>query len=178
MPRLQPDDAPPGRTGGLLGGKRTVEVGCRAQQAFHASAGIVEGGESFAENSDPWVASDRGRQQSYPVSRLLAHRLRSSHHAAFEAVLMSCRVVGKPRWPSGLEVVIGDAERGTPHREVARQDHVRGVRYRLGPRESRPRRWIGGGRMHLIGEITHPTREIGEVAAPPLGVIEGGKNVC
>jgi hypothetical protein len=32
--------------------------------------------------------------------------------------------------------------------------------------------------MHLIGEITHPTREIGEVADPPLGVIEGGKNVC
>jgi hypothetical protein len=32
--------------------------------------------------------------------------------------------------------------------------------------------------MHLIGEITHPTREIGELAAPPLGVIEGGKNVC
>jgi hypothetical protein len=58
---------------------------------------------------------------------------------------MSCRVVGKPRWPSGLEVVIWDAERGTPHREVARQGHVRGVRYRL---------------------------------APPLGVIEGGKNVC
>ena len=74
MPRPQPDDAPPERIGGLLGGKRTVEVGCRAQQAFHASAGIVEGGESFAENSDPWVASDRGRQQSYPVSRLLAHR--------------------------------------------------------------------------------------------------------
>ena len=91
---------------------------------------------------------------------------------------MSYRVVGKPRWPSGLEVVMGDAERGTPHREVARRGHVRGVRYRLGPRESRPRRWIGGGRMHLIGEITHPTREIGEVAAPPLGVIEGGKNVC
>jgi len=52
MPRLQPDDAPPERIGGLLGGKRTVEIGCRAQQAFHASAGIVEGGESFAENSD------------------------------------------------------------------------------------------------------------------------------
>jgi hypothetical protein len=50
MPRLQPDDAPPER----IGGKRTVEVGCRAQQALHASAGIVEGGESFAENSDPW----------------------------------------------------------------------------------------------------------------------------
>jgi hypothetical protein len=60
MARLQPDDAPPERIGGLLGGKRTVEVGCRAQQAFHASAGIVEGGESFAENSDPWVASAVG----------------------------------------------------------------------------------------------------------------------
>ena len=90
---------------------------------------------------------------------------------------MSCRVVGKPRWPSGLEVVMGDAERGAPHGEVARQSHVRGVRYRLGPRESRPRRWIGGGRMHLLGEITHQTRAIGEVAAPPLGVIEGFKNV-
>ena len=73
---------------------------------------------------------------------------------------------------------MGDAERGTPHREVARQGHVRGVRYRIGPLDSRPRRWIGGGRMHLIGEITHPTREIGEVAAPPLVVIEGGKNIC
>jgi hypothetical protein len=178
MPRLQPDDAPPGRTGGLLGGKRTVEVGCRAQQAFHASAGIVEGGESFAENSDPWVASDRGRQQSYPVARLLAHRLHSSHQAAFEAVLMSCRIVSRLCWPGGSEVVMGGVERGASHGEVAKQSHVRGVRYRLGPRESRPRRWIGGGRMHLIGEITHPTREIGEVAAPPLGVIEGGKNVC
>jgi len=178
MPRLQPDDAPPGRTGGLLGGKRTVEVGCRAQQAFHASAGIVECGESFAENSDPWVASDRGRQQSYPVARLLAHRLHSSHQAAFEAVLMSCRIVSRLCWPGGSEVVMGGVERGASHGEVAKQSHVRGVRYRLGPRESRPRRWIGGGRMHLIGEITHPTREIGEVAAPPLGVIEGGKNVC
>jgi hypothetical protein len=59
----------------------------RAQQAFHASAGIVKGGESFAENSDPWVASDRERQQSYPVSRPLAHRLHSSYQAAFEAAL-------------------------------------------------------------------------------------------
>jgi hypothetical protein len=50
-------------------------------------------------------------------------------------------------------------------------------RYRLGPRESQPRRWIGGGRMHLLGEITHQTRATGEVAAPPLGVIEGFENV-
>jgi hypothetical protein len=61
---------------------------------------------------------------------------------------------------------MGDAERGAPHGEVARQSHVRGVRYRLGPRESLPRCWIGGGRMHLLDEITHPTRAIGEVAAP------------
>jgi hypothetical protein len=59
-----------------------------------------------------------------------------------------------------------DAERGAPHGEVARQSHVRGVRYRLGPRESLARCWIGGGRMHLLDEITHPTRAIGEVAAP------------
>jgi hypothetical protein len=31
--------------------------------------------------------------------------------------------------------------------------------------------------MHLLGEITHQTRAIGEVAAPRLGVIEGCKNV-
>jgi hypothetical protein len=61
---------------------------------------------------------------------------------------------------------MGDAERGAPHGEVARQSHVRGGRYRLGPRESLPRCWIGGGRMHLLGEITHPTRALGEVAAP------------
>jgi hypothetical protein len=61
---------------------------------------------------------------------------------------------------------MGDGERGAPHGEVARQSHVRGVRYRLGPRESLPRCWIGGGRMHLLVEITHPTRAIGEVAAP------------
>src|SRR4029453_18789168 len=60
---------------------------------------------------------------------------------------------------------MGDAERGAPHGEVARQSHVRGVRY-LGPRESLPRCWIGGGRMHLLDEITHPTRAIGEVAGP------------
>ena len=112
MPRLLPDDAPPERIGGLLGGKRTVEVGCRAQQAFHASAGIVR-----------------------------------------------------------VEV------RSASHGEVANQSHVRGVRYRLGPRESQPRRWIGGGRMYLLGEITHQTRATGEVAAPPLGVIEGFENV-
>ena len=52
------------------------------------------------------------------------------------------------------EVVMGDVERGASHGEVAKQSHVRGVRYRLGPRESRPRRWIGGGCMHLLGEIT------------------------
>jgi hypothetical protein len=73
----------------------------RAQQAFHASAGIVKGGESFAENSDPWVASDRGRPPSYPVSRPLAHRLHSSYQAAFEAALMSCRIVGRLRWVGG-----------------------------------------------------------------------------
>ena len=28
--------------------------------------------------------------------------------------------------------------------------------YRLGPRESLPRCWIGGGRMHLLDEITAP----------------------
>lgn len=61
---------------------------------------------------------------------------------------------------------MGDAERGAPHGEVARQSHVRGVRNRLGPRESLPRCWIGGGRMHLLDEITHPTRAIAEVAAP------------
>ena len=61
---------------------------------------------------------------------------------------------------------MGGGERGAPHGEVARQSHVRGVRYRLGPRESLPRCWIGGGRMHLLDEITHPTRAIGEVAAP------------
>jgi hypothetical protein len=61
---------------------------------------------------------------------------------------------------------MGDAERGAPHGEVARQSHVSGVRYRLGPRESLPRCWIGGGRMHLLDEITHPTRAIGDVAAP------------
>lgn len=135
MPRLLPDDAPPERIGGLLGGKRTTEVGRRAQQAFHASAGIVKGGKSFAVNSDPWVASDRGRQQSYPVARLLACRLHSSHQAAFEAVLMSCRIVTRLWWPGGSEVVMGDAERGAPHGEVAKQSQVRGVRYRLGPRE-------------------------------------------
>src|SRR5829696_6756131 len=48
---------------------------------------------------------------------------------------------------------MGDAERGAPYGEVARQSHVRGVRYRLGPRESLPRCWIGGGRMHLVDEI-------------------------
>jgi len=42
MPRLLPDDAPPERIGGLLGGKRTAEVGRREQQAFHAGAGIVK----------------------------------------------------------------------------------------------------------------------------------------
>ena len=135
MPRLLPDDAPPERIGGLLGGKRTTEVGRRAQQAFHASAGIVKGGKSFAVNSDPRVASDRGRQQSYPVARLLACRLHSSHQAAFEAVLMSCRIVTRLWWPGGSEVVMGDAERGAPRGEVAKQSHVRGVRYRLGPRE-------------------------------------------
>ena len=72
---------------------------------------------------------------------------------------------------------MGDSERGASHGEVAKQSHVRAVRYRLGPRESRPRRWIGGGRMHLLGEITHQRRAIGDVAAPPLGVIEGCKNV-
>jgi hypothetical protein len=42
----QPDDAPPERIGGLLGGKRTAEVGRREQQAFHASAGIAKGGSA------------------------------------------------------------------------------------------------------------------------------------
>ena len=60
---------------------------------------------------------------------------------------------------------MGDAQRGAPHGEVARQSHVMGVRYRLGPPESLPRCWIGGRRMHLLDEITHPTRAIGEVAA-------------
>ena len=101
MPRLLPDDAPPERIGGLLGGKWTAEVGRREQQAFHASAGIAKG---------------------------------------------------------------GSAQRVTR-------------RGRLGPRESQPRRWIGGGRMYLLGEITHQTRASGEVAAPPLGVIEGFENV-
>jgi len=86
---------------------------------------------------------------------------------------MSCRIVSRLWWPGGSEAVMGDVERGASHGEVAKQCHVRGVRYRLGPRESRPRRWIGGGRMHLLGEITHQTRAIGEVAAPALGVIEG-----
>ena len=112
MPRLLPDDAPPERIGGLLGGKWTAEVGRREQQAFHASAGIAKGGSAQR-------VTRRGRHQS----------------------------------------------------------HVRGVRYRLGPRESQPRRWIGGGRMYLLGEITHQTRATGEVAAPPLGVIEGFENV-
>jgi len=76
---------------------------------------------------------------------------------------MSCRIVGRLRWVGGRH---GDAERGAPHGDVVRQGHVRGVRYRLGPRESLPRCWIGGGRMHLLDEITHPTRAIGEVAAP------------
>jgi hypothetical protein len=31
--------------------------------------------------------------------------------------------------------------------------------------------------MRLLGEITHQRHAIGEVAAPPLGVIEGGKNI-
>ena len=101
MPRLLPDDAPPERIGGLLGGKWTAEVGRREQQAFHASAGIAKGGSAQR-------VTRRGRHQS----------------------------------------------------------HVRGVRYRLGPRESQPRRWIGGGRMYLLGEITHQTRASGEVAAP------------
>jgi hypothetical protein len=98
MPRLLPDDAPPERIGGLLGGKWTAEVGRREQQAFHASA----------------------------ASRRV--EVRSASH------------------------------------EVAKQSHVRGVRYRLGPRESQPRRWIGGGRMHLLGEITHQTRATGDLA--------------
>jgi hypothetical protein len=46
MPRLLPDDAPPERIGGLLGGKWTAEVGRREQQAFHASAGIAKGGSA------------------------------------------------------------------------------------------------------------------------------------
>ena len=172
MPRLLPADAPPERIGGLLGGKRTGEVGRRAQQAFHASAGIVKGGESFAENSDPWVASDRGRQPSYPVSRPLAHRLHSSYQAAFEAALMSCRVVGRLRW-------VGGRHGGCRARRHTARSPGRATSgaYRLGPRESLPRCWIGGGRMHLLGEITHQRRAIGEVAAPPLGVIEGCKNV-
>jgi hypothetical protein len=51
---------------------------------------------------------------------------------------------------------MGDAERGALHGEVARQSHVRGVRYRLGPRESLPRSSIGGGRMQPVDEITAP----------------------
>ena len=90
---------------------------------------------------------------------------------------MSCRIVSRLWWPGGSEVVMGDAERGASHGEVAKQSHVSGVRYRLGLRESRPRRWIGGGRMHLLGEITHQGRATSEVAAPPIGVIEGFKNV-
>ena len=108
------DDAPPERLGGAA--RREEDGGGRpprAQQAFHASADIVKGGESFAENSDPWVASDRGRQQSYPVSRPLAHRLHSSYQASFEAALMSCRVVGRLRWVGGRH---GDAERGATRR--------------------------------------------------------------
>ena len=72
---------------------------------------------------------------------------------------MSCRIVSRLWWPGGSEVVMGDVERGASHGEVAKQCHVTGVSYRLGPRESRPRRWIGGGRMHLLGEITHQTRD-------------------
>jgi hypothetical protein len=112
MPRLLPDDAPPERIGGLLGGKWT--------------AGSA-------------AASSR-RSTPAPPSRR-------------------------------VEV------RSASHGEVAKQSHVRGVRYRLGPRESQPRRWIGGGRMHLLGEIPHQTRATGEVAAPPLGVTEGFENV-
>jgi hypothetical protein len=152
------DASPPPRRCATRAPRREEDGGGRpprAQQAFHASAGIVKGGESFAENSDPWVASDGGRQQSYPVSRPLAHRLHSSHQARFEAALMSWRIVGRLRWVGGRH---GDAERGAPHGEVARQSYVKGVRYRLGPRESLPC-WIGGGRMHLLDEITHPTRD-------------------
>lgn len=88
--------------------------GCSAERGQWRSASVrsrrstpAPASWRSAENSDPRVASDRGRQQSYPVSRPLAHRLHSSHHAAFEAVLMSCRVVGKLRWPGRSEVVMG-----------------------------------------------------------------------
>jgi len=162
MPRLLPDDAPPERIGGLLGGKRTGEVGRRAQQAFHASAGIVKGGESFAENSDPWVASDRGRQHSYPVSRPLAHRLHSSYQAAFEAALMSCRIVGRLRW-------VGGRHGGCRARRATRRG--RQAEPRQGPIAS-----AHGSRCRAAGSAAdactsstrsrHPTRAIGEVAAP------------
>lgn len=75
------DASPPRRRCATRAPRREEDRGGRpprALQAFHASADIVKGGESFAENSDPWVASDRKRQPSYPVSRPLAHRLYSS----------------------------------------------------------------------------------------------------
>ena len=114
MPRLLPDDAPPERIGGLLGGKWTAEVGRPEQQALRPCR--------CRAASSAGCGGPAGRRSSW------------------------------------------DVERGASHGEVAKQCHVRGVRYRLGPRESRPRRWIGGGRMHLLGEITHQTRAIGEVA--------------
>ena len=54
---------------------------------------------------------------------------------------------------------MGDAERGPPHGEVATQSHVRGARYRLGPRESLARCWIGGGRMHLLDDHAPDARD-------------------
>ena len=134
----------------------------RAQQAFHASAGIVKGGESFAENSDPWVASDRGRQHSYPVSRPLAHRLHSSYQAAFEAALMSCRIVGRLRW-------VGGRHGGCRARRATRRG--RQAEPRQGPIAS-----AHGSRCRAAGSAAdactsstrsrHPTRAIGEVVAP------------
>ena len=113
MPRLLPDDAPPERIGGLLGGKWTAEVGRREQQR---------------------------RSTPAPASRRV--EVRSASHG---------------------EVAI----RATSGASAIASAH--------GSRQ--PRRWIGGGRMYLLGEITHQTRASGEVAAPPLGVIEGFDNV-
>jgi hypothetical protein len=67
MPRLLPDDAPPERIGGLLGGKWTAEVGRREQQAFHASAGIAKGGSAQR-------VTRRGRQAEPRQGRPLSPR--------------------------------------------------------------------------------------------------------
>jgi len=160
------DASPPPRRCATRAPRREEDGGGRpprAQQAFHASAGIVKGGESFAENSDPWVASDRGRQHSYPVSRPLAHRLHSSYQAAFEAALMSCRIVGRLRWVGGRH----GGCRARRHTARSPGRATSGASALASAHGSRCR--AAGSAADACTSSTrsrHPTRAIGEVAAP------------